>query len=55
MIENTEADNYILGSVIIDIPEREFEKIEITGGFSQFFIDYKFGYVYTCKPVTGKS
>ena len=35
MMENAEDDNDILGSVIIDIPQKEFEKIEVTGEFSQ--------------------
>lgn len=38
MMENAEADNNnILGSVVIDIPQKEFEKIEISGNFSQIF------------------
>lgn len=37
MMENAEVDNNILGSVIIDIPKKEFEKIEIAGDFSQIF------------------
>ena len=32
---NTEDDNDVLGSLIIDIPQKEFEKIEVTGDFSQ--------------------
>lgn len=35
MMENAEDDNNILGSFIIDIPQKEFEKIEVTGEFSQ--------------------
>lgn len=35
MMENAEADNDILGSVWINIPQKEFEKIEITGDFRQ--------------------
>lgn len=35
MMENPESDNDVLGSVLIDIPQKEFEEIEITGGFSQ--------------------
>lgn len=38
MMENTEADNNnILGSVVIVIPQKEFEKIEVSGDFSQIF------------------
>ena len=35
MMENAEDDNNILGSVNIYIPQKEFEKIEVTGEFSQ--------------------
>lgn len=35
MMENAEDDNNILGSVLIDIPQKEFEKVEIAGEFSQ--------------------
>lgn len=38
MMENAEEDNSILGSVIIDIPQKEFEKIEVTGDFSQIYL-----------------
>ena len=34
MMDNAEYDNDVLGSVIIDIPQKEFEKIEVTGDFS---------------------
>ena len=34
MMDNAENDNDVLGSVIIDIPQKEFEKIEVTGDFS---------------------
>lgn len=37
MMENAEADNNILGSIIIDIPQKEFEKIEATGDFNQIY------------------
>lgn len=38
MMEKAEADdNNILGSVVIGIPQKEFEKIEISGDFSQIF------------------
>lgn len=33
LMENGENDNNILGSFIIDIPQKEFEKIEVTGEF----------------------
>ena len=35
MMENAEDDNNVLGSFIIDIPQKEFENIEVTGDFSQ--------------------
>ena len=35
MMENPENDNDVLGSPMIDIPEKEFEKIEIAGNFGQ--------------------
>ncbi|MCI8330320.1 MAG: hypothetical protein HFG02_12230 [Oscillibacter sp.] len=35
MMDNLENDNDILGSPMIDIPQNEFEKIEITGKFGQ--------------------
>ena len=35
MMDNAEHDNDVLGSVIIDIPQKEFETIEVTGDFSQ--------------------
>lgn len=35
MMENANNDNNILGSVLIDIPQKEFEKIEVTGDFRQ--------------------
>ncbi len=35
MMENPGNDNDILGSPMIDIPQKEFEKIEITGSFGQ--------------------
>lgn len=38
MMGNAEADNNILGSFVIDIPQKEFEKIEISGSFSQIFL-----------------
>lgn len=34
-MENPDEDNNILGSVLIDIPKKEFEKIEIAGDFKQ--------------------
>lgn len=37
MMEHADADNNILGSIIIDIPQKEFEKIETTGDFRQVF------------------
>lgn len=33
MMENAEADNNILGSFVIGIPQKEFENIEISGDF----------------------
>lgn len=38
MMENAEANHNILGSVMIDIPQKEFEEIEMTGDFSQIFL-----------------
>lgn len=35
MMESLKEDNNILGSPIIDIPQKEFEKIEVMGDFSQ--------------------
>ena len=35
MMENAEEDNNILGSFHIDVPQKEFEKIEVTGDFGQ--------------------
>lgn len=35
IMESLEEDNDVLGSPIIDIPQKEFEKIEVTGDFSQ--------------------
>lgn len=35
LMENAEEDNDILGSVLIDIPQKEFEGIEVTGEFRQ--------------------
>lgn len=35
IMENPENDNDVLGSPMIDIPQKEFEKIEITGDFGQ--------------------
>lgn len=35
LMESPEDDNDVLGSPIIEIPEREFEKIEIAGDFPQ--------------------
>ena len=35
IMDSAEYDNDILGSVIIDIPQKEFEKIEVTGDFRQ--------------------
>lgn len=35
VMENDEGDNNILGSVVIDIPKKEFEKIEVGGDFNQ--------------------
>lgn len=34
-MENPDEDNDILGSVLIDIPKKEFEKVEIAGDFKQ--------------------
>lgn len=34
-MENPDRDNDILGSVLIGIPQREFEKVEIAGDFKQ--------------------
>lgn len=35
LMENAEDDNDVLGSPIIGIPQKEFEKIEVTGDFNQ--------------------
>lgn len=35
LMENEEGDNDVLGSPMIAIPQKEFEKIEVTGDFSQ--------------------
>lgn len=35
MMENLEEDNDVLGSPIIDIPQKEFDKIEVMGDFGQ--------------------
>ncbi len=35
ILESSEEDNNILGSPLIDIPEKEFEKIEVAGDFGQ--------------------
>lgn len=37
MMENAEADNNFLGSIVIDIPQKEFEIIETTGDFRQIY------------------
>lgn len=39
MMGNAEADNNILGSFVIDMPQKEFEKVEITGDFSSVFLN----------------
>lgn len=41
MMEDAEADNNILGSVVIEIPQKEFEMIETTGEFKQVFYKQK--------------
>lgn len=38
MMENAEEDNNILGSVVLEIPQKEFEIIEVTGDFKQVFL-----------------
>ena len=38
-MENADADNDILGSVVVSIPEKEFEKIETAGEFDQICLD----------------
>lgn len=38
MMESAEDDNNILGSVVIDIPQKEFEKIETAGQFSLIYL-----------------
>lgn len=35
IMENAKGDNDVLGSVVIDIPQKEFENIEVTGDFGQ--------------------
>lgn len=39
MMENAEADNNILGSIVVYIPRKEFEKIESAGEFHQIHFD----------------
>ena len=39
MMENPENDNDVLGSPIIEIPQKEFEKVEIGGDFGQVSLD----------------
>lgn len=38
MMENPDEDNDILGSILIDIPQKEFENVEIAGDFKQVFL-----------------
>lgn len=38
MMENAEASNNILGSVVVSIPKNEFEKIETIGEFNQIHL-----------------
>lgn len=38
LMENAKDDPNILGSVLIDIPQKEFEKIEVIGGFDQIYL-----------------
>ncbi len=37
-MDNAEASNDVLGSVVVSIPKNEFEKIEITGEFNQVYL-----------------
>lgn len=37
-MDNAEASNDVLGSVVVSIPKNEFEKIEITGEFIQVYL-----------------
>lgn len=39
MMGNAEADNNILGSFVIDMPQKEFKKVEITGDFRSVFLN----------------
>ena len=39
MMENPENDNDVLGFPIIEIPQKEFEKVEIGGDFGQVSLD----------------
>lgn len=39
MMEDAEADNNILGSIVVYLPRKEFEKIEATGEFNQIHFD----------------
>ena len=39
MMENPENDNDVLGSPMICIPQKEFDKIEVTGNFRQVSLD----------------
>lgn len=38
-MENADTGNDVLGSVVVSIPEKEFEKIETTGEFKQIYLE----------------
>ena len=38
LMDNPEADNNVLGSFVIYIPQKEFEKVETTGDFGHIYI-----------------
>lgn len=37
-MDNAEASNDVLGSVVVSVPKNEFEKIEISGEFNQVYL-----------------
>lgn len=55
MMGNAEADNNILGSFVIDIPQKEFEKLKSQAPLVKFFIYNKFRCVNRCKQIICKS
>ena len=47
-MDNAEASNDVLGSVVVSIPNNEFEKIEITGEFNQVYLCTLNSDVFVC-------